>query len=392
MIQYDLQIEKFISLRHELHKIPEMAYQEFKTKKLLYSCFKSITGFKEYAKVVEIGTTGFYVDIWGTKSTSKISTNLISLRCDMDALPLEDKTGTPYKSTHENRSHACGHDGHMAILTCTMAYFLSNIHNIDSNFGVRFLYQPAEEGELGAVEMIKGGCLENIKGMYGLHNTTTFPLGTIGCKAGPIMGRMDTFEIEITGKGGHGSAPDLSKNPILPGSFLVSSISGIPAQDMPSSERCVISVCKFQSGHTFNVIPDTAQIAGSIRSLKNEHGEKMVSRIKELSDGISKVYGCSCKTVVKNGGLVLENDVKETELISGMIEKHFVLSDKNLPVMAGEDFSYFCDKVPCVFVLLGTKDEYHQSYLHTSNYDFNDKALNIGVEFFIRLIELKLIY
>ena len=390
MKKNEFNLEKYIELRHELHKIPEMAYREFKTKELLFSVFKTISGFSEYAKVVEIGDTGFYIDVWGTNSPDeKVNKQLISFRCDLDALPLEDKTGTLYKSIFENMAHACGHDGHMAILTCALEFFLSNLSKLKSNFGVRFLYQPAEEGGKGAVQMIKGGCLEGVNSMYGLHNLTLFPVGTIGCVVGPIMGRSDVFDVEIVGKGGHGSAPDLCCNPILPGSMMISAISNIPAQEMPNKERCVATVCKFQSGHTFNVIPDTANISGSVRTLKNEHAEKIISRIKDICEGISKVCCCNCNVKTSFLAFVVENDKKETEFIENIIQKYFVLSKENLPVMGSEDFAFYGEKVPSVFVMLGGGDETHKEYIHTSNYDFNDKSLGIGAEFFIRIIESK---
>jgi len=390
MQKNDFQLEKYIKLRQDLHKIPEIGFKEYKTKELLYSHFKTIPGFSDHAKVTEVGETGFFIDIWGTKQSEKNTPKtLISIRCDIDALPLIDKTGMPYSSTIPGFSHACGHDGHMAISTCAMDFHLSNLTKLSSDFGVRWLYQPAEEGQNGALEMIKGGCLKDVISIYGLHNLTLFDVGTIGCIVGPIMGRIDAFEIELTGKGGHGSAPQVCKNPIIPGTNIVQAISSIPSQEMPSEERCVATVCKFQSGHTFNVIPDKAYISGTVRSLKNENGEKMISRVKEISEGISKVYGCCCDVKVTTPGIVTSNEKKETEELQEIIKKYFVLSTERLPVMGSEDFSYYGQTIPSVFVMLGGRDETHTDYIHSSNYDFNDKSLGTGVEYFIRVIEKK---
>ncbi len=194
--------EKFTKFRQDLHKIPELGFEEIETKKYLLDYINNLDIFNKGAKLIEVGKTGFFIDFPGKAPKTSDITTMIAYRTDLDGLPMNEESGAPYSSIHPNRQHACGHDGHMTILVGFLEFYSSNIDKIPSNVNIRFLFQPAEEGRGGAVAMIEGKCLEGVQEIYGLHNSTIFKVGEIGCIEGTIMARIDKFEINIHGTGG----------------------------------------------------------------------------------------------------------------------------------------------------------------------------------------------
>jgi amidohydrolase len=384
-----LDLDYWTKVRQNFHRIPEIGYKEFKTKTLILEILNKLDNFHKFSKVVEIGQTGFYIDINGLSKSSNNKNYLLSLRADMDGLPFQEESELEYKSEHPNMIHGCGHDGHITVLMATIEYYLKNIEKIPENFCVRFLFQPAEEGLLGAKEMIEGGCLEGVDEIYGLHNVTTFNLGEIGVIPGTIMAKIQLFEINIKGKGGHGSTPHKCCSPITTGAQIVNGLNQIPSQSIDSKDTCVVSIGSFTSGSTFNVIPEYGKIQGTIRTVKNETGDQIIEKIKIISDSCAIMNGCSAKVDTKELGSCTINHEEPSKLIQQLAQAHFVLQTHDLPLMASEDFSYFLEKKSGCFFMLGVRDESHQEYLHTTKYDFNDKGIPHGVEMFIRIIENK---
>lgn len=388
----NIDILKFTSLRRKFHQIPEIGYKEFKTKELILDTLKSFKNFENYAKLYQVGDTGMYVDIYGTAKRLVDYPDdkyLISLRADMDGLPFKEESDLDYKSINENMIHGCGHDGHIAMLLATIEYYLANLEKVPENFGVRFLFQPAEEGLLGAVQMIKGGCLENVKEIYGLHNLTTFKLGEIGVIPGTIMARIDIFKININGKGGHSSTPHKCCSPINTGVQIITAINQIPSQEIDSKDRNAIGIGCFSAGETFNVIPDKGVIKGTIRSVYDETGDQILNRITEVSQSIGQMNKCNVEVVTEMTNYCTVNHSGPTELVERISEKYYTKATHDLPLMASEDFSFYLKEIPGCFFMLGTYDENHKEYVHTSKYDFNDASIPIGVEMFIRIIEEK---
>ncbi len=378
-----IDLEYWTKMRQLFHRIPEIGYKEFKTKKLILENLNKIENFNKYSKIIEIGDTGFYVDIKGLSKTQD-KNYLLSLRADIDGLPFQEETDVEYRSQHENMIHGCGHDGHITILMATIDYFLKNLEKVPESFCARFLFQPAEEGLLGAKQMIDGGCLAGVDEIYGLHNVTTFGLGEIGVIPGTIMARIQLFEINIKGKGGHGSTPHNCCSPITTGAQIVNSINQISGQNINSKDTNVVSIGSFNSGSTFNVIPEYGKIQGTIRTVKNETGDQIIDRIKIISDSCAVMNGCSANVDTKELGSCTVNHEEPSDMVQKIAQKYFSLQIHDLPLMASEDFSYFLEKTPGCFFMLGVKDETHQEYLHTTKYDFNDKGIPYGVEMFIR--------
>jgi amidohydrolase len=382
---------KYEKFRQDLHKIPEIGFEEFETKKYLLDYLKSLKIFEKEigAKLNEIKETGFFIDIQGKGEKNSEVNSLIAYRTDIDGLPIEEETGVSYTSIHKGFQHACGHDGHMSILTAFLEFYCQNLQKIPSNITIRFLYQPAEEGRGGAEMMIENGCLNNVEEIYGLHNATLFNVGEIGCCSGTIMSRIDTFEIQIIGRGGHGSTPHLCSNPIQIGTNIINALHQITSQEIDSKDRCVLTVGQFTSGSTFNVIPETGKIQGTCRTITPNTADKIRKRIQEISEGFAKIYNSDVKVTFTTPGDLTINYEKQTKLVEKVANKYFTLKNNDLPLMASEDFSFYVKKIPGCFFILGCGDKDHHRYLHTSYYDFNDKAIPIGVEMYIRILEEK---
>jgi len=194
--------EKFSKFRQDLHKIPELGYEEFETKKYILNYLTNLGIFNKGAKLTEVQKTGFFIDLQGKGPKTGEKQSTIAYRTDLDGLPINEETGASYASIHPNRQHACGHDGHMTIIVAFLEFYAYNIEKVPENVSLRFIFQPAEEGLSGADIMIEGKCLENVDEIYGLHNVTLFKVGEIGLIEGTIMSRVDKFEINIHGKGG----------------------------------------------------------------------------------------------------------------------------------------------------------------------------------------------
>jgi amidohydrolase len=390
----NIDTKKYQDLRRYLHQYPELSNKEFETKKYLLSYIKE---FKNYEKcrIFEVSdSTGFWVDVEGSGKATSNSNDLIGIafRTDLDALPLIEETGVEYQSKNVGVSHSCGHDGHMTIITCFLEYTLLRLERIPSNVMMRFLYQPAEEGGGGAKKMIKGGCLKGINEIYAIHNMTDFKLGEVGIKSGPIMASADFFEINIKGVGGHGSTPHLTRSPITIGSQIIVSLNQIVSQRIDSLNRCVISVGTFSSGNVGNVIPESAVIKGSIRTLDSENLKNIQNIIQETCLKIGEAYDSEAIARFDPPGFVTFNDKNLTEnIVFNAIKKAGLsMTSEHLPLMGSEDYSQYQALIPGVMMMLGCKDENHTSYIHNPKYNYNDLATPFGVELYARIIEIRL--
>lgn len=396
---YKIKIDekKYIDFRHSLHKIPELCFQEKETKSFLFNYIKTLKNFNK-SKITEVGDTGFWIDVFGEgkevpELTPKDSKYLgIEFRADMDGLPLIEDSGVEYKSIYYGKAHSCGHDGHMTMLTCFFEYILNRLALIPSNVMIRFLYQPAEEGGPGSVAMIKGGCLNNVQEIYGQHNSTLFSLGEVGVISGPIMSSVDFFTIEITGTGGHGSLPSLTRSPITAGSEIVLKLNQITSQRIDSIERCVLAIGQFESGKVGNVIPEKAVIKGNIRTFNNEVRKNICKIITDTCNNIATCNEVQVKVDIFCPGTVTNNDKDLTEnvVIKAVNKAEFKVMTRDLPTMASEDFSFYQEKVPGVYLMLGTQDSEHNDCVHNPKFDFNDKGIPYGVEMFCRILEVRL--
>ena len=368
--------------RRDFHAHPELRYDVHRTAGSVAEKLKSF-GCDEV--VPGIGRTGVVGVIRGRKPGDKV----VGLRADMDALPLEEETGLPYKSTIPGKMHACGHDGHTAMLLGAAKY-LAETRNFAGTAIV--IFQPAEEGGAGALAMVKDGLISRfgIQEVYGMHNYPGLPIGQFAIRPGPIMAAADHLQIEIEGKGGHAARPHLSIDTILVGAQMISQLQSIVARNIDPLESAVISVCMFQAGHTDNVIPQHALLRGTARSLTPAVRELLHKRIGEVVEGTARLYGASAKVTYTNGYPVVVNHERETAFAADVAREISGKDKVNIdvpPVMGAEDFAFMLAERPGAFIFVGNGDS---AGLHHPAYDFNDETIPVGTSYWVRLAETAL--
>ena len=365
--------------RRDLHAHPELLYDVHRTAASVVDKLKSF-GCDDV--VAGIGRTGVVGVIRGRKAGAKV----IGLRADMDALPLEEETGLPYQSTVPGKMHACGHDGHTAMLLGAAKY-LAETRNFAGTAVV--IFQPAEEGGAGGLAMVKDGLISHfgIQEIYGMHNYPGLPIGQFAIRAGAMMASADHIAIALEGKGGHAARPHLCVDTILVGAQIINQLQSIVARNVDPLEAAVVSVCMFQAGHTDNVIPQHARLRGTARSLKPEIRELLRKRIGEVVEGTARLYGATAKITYTNGYPVVVNHERQTAFAAGVAReiagKDKVDSDAP-PVMGAEDFAFMLEERPGAFIFIGNGDS---AGLHHPAYDFNDEAIPVGTSYWVRLAE-----
>ena len=377
----DLQSE-IMKWRRDFHAHPELRYDVHRTASLVAHKLKSF-GCDEV--VPGIGRTGVVGVIRGHKAGKKV----IGMRADMDALPIEEETDLPYKSTVPGKMHACGHDGHTAMLLGAAKY-LAETRNFAGTAVV--IFQPAEEGGAGALAMVKDGLISRfgVDEVYGMHNYPGLPLGEFAIRPGPIMAAADHIAIEIEGKGAHAARPHLGIDTILVGAQMINQLQSIVARNVDPLQPAVVSICLFQAGQTDNVIPQHAKLLGTARSLTAKVGEQLRMRINEVVEGTARLHGATAKITYTNGYPVVVNHKRETafavEVAREIAGKDKVDTDVT-PVMGAEDFAFMLQERPGAFIFVGNGDS---AGLHHPAYDFNDEAIPVGTSYWVRLAETAL--
>lgn len=369
--------EEIVGWRRYFHQHPEVSGQEFETQKKVLELLASmgIEGRK-------IAGTGVVADIVGNKSGKTIA-----FRADMDALAMSDEINQPYRSQNEGVCHACGHDGHMAGLLGIAGAFMANREDLPGR--IRLLFQPSEEWfDGGATDMIAEGCLEGIDYVLGLHIWQPVPAGFVGVND-IMMGSPNCFEIVVQGVGGHGSMPHQTVDPILVGSQIVLALNTIVSRSMDPLETGVLSIGEFHSGSAFNVIPDKAMIKGNMRTLSADVRDLMFRRIEEICKGTCEAMGATYTLEKIYGYPTLVNDSKVLEIAREVIDERYG-REKRLdvkPTFGGEDFSYYLEKVPGVFIFPGGgNEEKGITYPHHHpKFDMDEEVLLQGPETLARI-------
>ncbi|MCG7504424.1 M20 aminoacylase family protein [Mesorhizobium retamae] len=371
--------EEVAGWRRHIHQNPELNFDVFETaafvteKLKAFGCDEVVTG---------IGKTGVVGIIRGSKGNG----STVGLRADMDALPITEITGKPYASQTPGKMHACGHDGHTAMLLGAAKY-LAETRNFAGSVAV--IFQPAEEGGGGGNEMVKDGMMDRfgIHKVFGMHNMPGLPVGQFAIRPGPIMAATAEFTITVKGRGGHAAMPHGTIDPIVIASQLVGALQTIASRNTDPVESVVVSVTKFHAGDAYNVIPETAEIAGTVRSLKKEVARKAEERIRQLCAGLAAAHDTTIEVDYDANYPVTFNHPEET-VFSGDIAAE-VAGDAQVqrtiqPVMGGEDFSYMLEARPGAFIFIGNGDT---AGLHHPAYDFNDEVIPHGVSYWVKLAE-----
>ncbi|MEM9198785.1 MAG: M20 aminoacylase family protein [Pseudomonadota bacterium] len=366
--------------RRHIHANPELLFDTVKTGAFVaeklreFGCDEVVTG---------IAQTGVVGVIKGRNSGSG---KVVGLRADMDALPIQEVRDLPYKSQNPGVMHACGHDGHTAMLLGAAKY-LAETRNFDGTTVV--IFQPAEEGGGGGKVMVDEGMMERfgITEVYGMHNWPGAPVGTIKMRPGPLMAAADTYDITIKGYGAHAAKPHEGLDPIVAASALVSALQHVASRNLDPLDNLVISVTKFQAGTAYNVIPQEAVISGTVRTLKAETRDMAERRMGEIAAGIAAAHGCTAELVYNRGYPVTVNHVAQTEFaakVAADVAGEASVETDVLPVMGGEDFSYMLEARPGAYVFLGQGDT---AGVHHPEYDFNDEVIPVGSSLYVRLAE-----
>ena len=369
--------------RRDFHAHPELLYDVHRTassvadKLKAFGCDEVVTG---------IGRTGVVGVIRGWKGKSD---KTIGLRADMDALPIEEATDLPYKSTVPGKMHACGHDGHTAMLLGAARY-LAETRNFAGTAVI--IFQPAEEGGAGGKAMMQDGLMERfgINEIYGMHNYPGMPVGEFGLRPGAIMAAADYVQIDIEGKGAHAARPHLGIDTVLVGAQIINALQSIVSRNVDPLEAAVVSICMFHAGSTDNVIPQTAQLRGTARSLIPEVQELLEKRVPEIAETTAKLYGAKATVKYRRGYPVLKNHAVQAEFaasVAAQIAGADKVDTSLAPVMGAEDFSFMLNARPGAFIFVGNGDS---AGLHHPAYNFNDEVIPIGTSYWAKLVETAL--
>ena len=371
--------QDIVAWRHDLHRHPELLYEVHHTAATVAGLLRD---FGVDAVETGIGRTGVVGVIKGAKGDGRV----IGLRADMDALPILETTGKDYASTEPGKMHACGHDGHTAMLLGAARY-LAETRNFAGTAVV--IFQPAEEGGGGGRAMVEDGLMERfgIDEVYGLHNMPGLDIGRFAIRPGPIMAATDEFSIEITGHGGHAAKPHVTIDPIVIGAQLVTALQTIVSRGVDPIESVVVSVTRFNAGHAHNIIPGSARLGGTVRTLKSELRDFAEERIMRIASGIALATGATIAVDYDRNYPVTVNHAAQTDfaaMVAGEVAGAANVDTDVAPMMGGEDFSYMLEKRPGAFIFLGNGDT---AGLHNSDYDFNDEAIPVGSSYLARLVE-----
>lgn len=374
---------QLVQWRRKFHQYPELGFTEILTADFIVKKLEE-WGIKYQSQIAK---TGIVATI-----DSNHQGRVLGIRADMDALPIQEENDVDYRSKHDGIMHACGHDGHTAIALGT-AYYLA--HNRDKFRGtVKIIFQPAEEGPGGAKPMIEAGILSNpeVEAIIGLHLWNYLPLGTIGVREGALMAAVECFKCKIFGKGGHGAIPDKTIDSIVIGSQIVNALQTIVSRNISPLDSAVVTVGTFHSGTALNVIADTAEISGTVRYFNPELEDFIGRRIEAIISGICQSYGANYELdywqlyppVINNNRIA--NLVKSVAL--EVVETPLGIVPE-CQTMGGEDMSFFLQKIPGCYFFLGSAnaDKGLNFSHHHPRFNFDETALSMGVEIFVRCVE-----
>jgi len=367
--------------RHDIHAHPELLYDVNRTAGIVadklrsFGCDEVVTG---------IGRTGVVGVIHGNRAGE--GGRVIGLRADMDALPIQEANDIPYKSTVPGKMHACGHDGHTAMLLGAARY-LAETRNFNGTAVV--IFQPAEEGGAGGKAMVQDGLMERfrVEEVYGMHNYPGLPVGQFALRAGPLMAAADRITIDIEGRGGHAARPHVSIDTVLVGAQIINAIQSIVSRNVDPLEAAVVSICVFQAGTTDNVIPQTAQLRGTARSLTPKVRDLLEARLQQVITGTAQLYGATAKLTYRRDYPITRNHERQAAFaasVAAQVAGRERVDDQVAPVMGAEDFSFMLEARPGAFIFVGNGAS---AGLHHPAYDFNDETIPFGTSYWVKLVE-----
>jgi amidohydrolase len=368
--------------RHDIHAHPETAFEEVRTSDKVAGLLQDF-GIEAHRGLATTGVVGVLRNGDGPA---------IGLRADMDALPIEELTNLPYRSTNPGKMHACGHDGHTTMLLGAARHMATN-----KNFKgtVYLIFQPAEENEGGARVMVEEGLFDQfpMEAVYGMHNWPGMPVGTFAIKPGPMMASFDTFEAVIEGRGAHGAMPHLGRDPVIAAMAVVNGWQSIISRNLDPQDAAVISVTQVDAGDAWNVIPESARLRGTIRTFNERVRDTVWTRMQELGESVAKGYGATISLerhyrypAVINAEAETDHAIEAASQVVGANSVDLTPT----PSMGAEDFAFMMNAVKGSYIWIGNGPGEGGCILHNANYDFNDAALVLGASYWVRLVENRL--
>lgn len=373
--------EEITGWRRDIHQHPEILYETHRTSALVaerlkeFGCDEVVTG---------IGRTGVVGVIKGKSDTQG---RVVGLRADMDALPMQEQTGLDYASKTDGAMHACGHDGHTAMVLGAAKY-LAETRNFDGTAVV--IFQPAEEGGNGAEAMCKDGLMDRfgIQEVYAMHNVPGVPTGQFAIRSGPLLAAADEFDIHLEGKGGHAAKPQETVDTTVMLSQLIVALQTVVSRNADPILQAVLSVTSVEtSSKAFNVIPQSAQIRGTVRTHSNEMRDLIEQRLKDITQGIAETFGGTARVTYTRGVPVTINAEEQTEYAAEAAISVGGSCGEAPMVMGGEDFSFMLEERPGAFIVLGNGDS---AGLHHPEYNFNDEIIPMGCSWFAEMVERRM--
>ena len=378
----DAVLPELEAFRQDLHRHPELAYQEHRTAGRVLERLEALPGLEIRTGVAG---TGLVATLGAEKSGP-----CVALRADMDALPIHEETGAPYASEEEGKMHACGHDGHTACLVGAAQV----LHGLADELRgpVKFVFQPAEEGGAGGRRMCEEGALLNpdVAAIFGLHGFPDLAQGIVGLRPGPVLASADSFAVTVHGKGAHAAFPHQGNDPLLAAAHIVVALQSVAARRVDPLDSAVITVAQIQAGSADNIIAPSARLSGTIRALRPETRRLLHDEIRRVAQGTAEGLGTRAEIEVFDGYPPLVNEERARAAVEGIAAEALADTVRLVempPVMGAEDFAFYTEHVPAAFFALGLRPPGRDAYpnLHQPDFDFPDAALPLGVAMHVEI-------
>jgi amidohydrolase len=375
-------VPDMVALRRDLHEHPELAFEEVRTSGIVAQRLRAL-GLEVQTGVAKTGVVGLL-----RGGAGKADAKTIAIRADMDALPIHEQNDIDYRSTIDGKMHACGHDGHTSIALAVADILSKRRDELTGN--VKFVFQPAEEMIGGAEPMIEEGAMEGVDGIIGLHLISDYPVGRVGVRSGSIFASADKFVVTIKGKGGHAAMPEASVDPIVIGAYIITALQTLISRETSPFSPAVITIGRVIAGTAFNIIPETAELQGTMRAFSKEHREKLVRRITEVASGVASAMGATCHIDFIDGCPPCVNDAAMTEVVHKAAVESVgdgKVDDGDVVLTTGsDDMACFLNAVPGCYFIVGANNPAKGADFphHHPHFNVDEDAMPVGVEVLTR--------
>ena len=375
-------VPDMVAMRRDLHEHPELAFEEVRTSGIVAQRLRAL-GLEVRTGIAKTGVVGLLKG-----GASQPGAKTIAIRADIDALPIIEMNDIDYRSTVEGKMHACGHDGHTSIALAVADILSKRRAELTGN--VKFIFQPAEEKIGGAEPMVKEGAMEGVDGVIGLHLISDYPVGRVGVRAGTVFASADRFVLTVRGKGGHAAMPEASIDPIVIAAHIITTLQTLISRETSPFSPAVITIGKVQAGTAFNIIPETAELEGTMRAFSQEHREKLIRRITEVAKGVASTMTATCEVKFFDGCIPCTNDTTMTALVHKAaveaVGEDKVDDGEEVMTTGSDDMAYFLKAAPGCYFIVGANNPQKGANFphHHPRFNVDEDALPIGVEVLTR--------